>query len=58
VFRGSDRNKPEKFTYLSNNANLSDKTTDLLPSPSAVQNIVFDPINSQRIFVCAEGGII
>jgi hypothetical protein len=38
--------------------NLSDKTTDLLPSPSVVQNIVFDPINSQRIFVCAEGGII
>ncbi|WP_340678511.1 hypothetical protein [Paraglaciecola sp.] len=38
--------------------NLSDKTTDLLPTPSVVKNILFDPINSQRIFVCAEGGII
>lgn len=38
--------------------NLSDKTTHLLPSPSVVKNIIFDPANSQRIFVCAEGGII
>lgn len=38
--------------------NLSDKTTHLLPSPSVVKNIIFDPTNSQRIFVCAEGGII
>jgi hypothetical protein len=37
---------------------LSAKTTELLPSPSTVNKIVFDPIDPQRIFVCAEGGII
>jgi hypothetical protein len=37
---------------------LSANTTDLLPSPSTVNNIVFDPVDPQRIFILAEGGII
>jgi hypothetical protein len=53
MFRGSDRNKPEKFTYLSNNATSSYSIQDLIsnPNPSHSQMAPSDTVLHQKAVV-------